>query len=170
MVLVLALGCGTASGMADGGDGSSGGAPSPPSMRDAMRDPAMLDSAMKMMQNPLIMQQMKVMMQDPAVKERMKRMLQRLGSDSALEGADALATDDAALDAIFERMQDPAVLERLQALSKNESFQARVQQVCGLLSGRIRTIATPPRPASVRCRRSLRNSHHHPCFAHHVPS
>ena len=60
---------------------------------------------MKMMQNPLIMQQMKVMMQDPAVKARMRRMLQRLGSDSALEGAEQLGNDDAALDAMFERMQ-----------------------------------------------------------------
>ena len=65
----------------------------------------MLEQAMKMMQNPLIMQQMKVMMQDPAVKARMRRMLQRLGADSPLGGAGELANDDAALDAIFERMQ-----------------------------------------------------------------
>ena len=154
-MLALVLGCDMASAMADGGDGPSGGAPSPPSMQDAMRDPAMLESAMKMMQNPLIMQQMKVMMQDPAVKERMKRMLQRLGSDSALEGADALATDDAALDAIFERMQDPAVLERLQALSKNDSFQAKVQQARATGS---RAFAAP----SARPRGSLARAPAHP--------
>jgi hypothetical protein len=74
-------------------------------MANAMKDPAMLEQAMKMMQNPLVMQQMRVMMADPAVKARMRKMLQRLGEDSPIEGAGKLANDDAALDALFERMQ-----------------------------------------------------------------
>merc|ERR1711865_366099 len=68
-------------------------------------------------------------MQDPAVKERMRRMLQRLGSDSGLGDVGGLGDDDAALDAMFERMQDPAVLERLQALTKDDNFQAKVQKM-----------------------------------------
>ena len=64
------------------------------------------------------------------VKARMKKMLQTLGGDSALGGAaGAIGDDDDALDQIFERMQDPAVLERLQDMAKNESFQQRVQQM-----------------------------------------
>jgi len=125
MLMVLGL---NAVGLAADGD-APGQIPPPGAMANAMKDPAMLDQAMKMMQNPLVMQQMKVMMQDPAVKARMRRMLQRLGADSPIEGADALANDDAALDAIFERMQDPAVLERLQGLTKDENFQAKVQQM-----------------------------------------
>ena len=81
----------------------------------ATADPAVLEQAMKMMQNPMVMQQMKVMMQDPAVKARMKRMLQKLGENSAVPGADKFANDDEMLDSIFERMQDPETLERLQA-------------------------------------------------------
>ena len=61
------------------------------------------------------------------MKARMRRMLQRLGEDSGLEGADKLASDEEALDSIFERMQDPAVLERLQSLATSESFQKKVQ-------------------------------------------
>lgn len=92
-------------------------------------DPAVLDQALKMMQNPMVMEQMKVMMQDPAVKERMQRMLQRMGSDSAMPGAEALGNDPAALDKLFERMQDPEVIDRLQTLAKNETFQAKVQEM-----------------------------------------
>ena len=101
MLMVLGL---NAVGLAADGD-APGQIPPPGAMANAMKDPAMLDQAMKMMQNPLVMQQMKVMMQDPAVKERMRRMLQRLGAESPIEGADALGNDDAALDALFERMQ-----------------------------------------------------------------
>jgi hypothetical protein len=72
-------------------------------------DPKVLEEAMKMMQNPLIMEQMKVMMQDPAVKERMASMLGKLGPDSGVDGAAGLAADPAALDRLFEKMQDPEV-------------------------------------------------------------
>ena len=77
----------------------------PPSMADAMRDPAVVEQAMKMMQNPMVMQQMRVMMQDPSVKARMQKMLERLGADSSLDGAAQLANDPAALEKLFERMQ-----------------------------------------------------------------
>lgn len=73
MLMVLGL---NAVGLAADGD-APGQIPPPGAMANAMKDPAMLDQAMKMMQNPLVMQQMKVMMQDPAVKARMRRMLQR---------------------------------------------------------------------------------------------
>jgi len=121
-VLLGCLGCAAASDMPDG-------LPQSPSIADAMKDPAVVEQAMKMMQNPMVMQQMRVMMQDPRVKERMQRMLERLGGDTGLEGADGLANDPAALDKLFERMQDPAVLEKVAALAKNESFQAKVQQL-----------------------------------------
>ncbi|KAL1527957.1 hypothetical protein AB1Y20_009328 [Prymnesium parvum] len=85
-------------------DGTDG-LPQSPSIADAMKDPAVVEQAMKMMQNPMVMQQMRVMMQDPRVKERMQRMLERLGGDSSLEGAASLANDPAALDKLFERMQ-----------------------------------------------------------------
>ena len=105
---------------------------------------------MKMMQNPMVMQQMKVMMQDPAVKARMKRMLQRLGENSAVPGADKFGDDDEALDAIFERMQDPEVLERLQAMTKNETFQQRVQQMTQ--DPNVRGLRLPPRrPHRLTC-------------------
>ena len=112
-----------------GGADEESGMPGGRSVQDAMKDPAVLEQAMKMMQNPMVMQQMKVMMQDPTVKERMKRMLSRPGENSALPGAEKFANDETALDEIFERMQDPAVLERLQAMTKNETFQQRVQQM-----------------------------------------
>ena len=89
----------------------SGMPPGGPSMADAMKDPAVLKQAMEMMQNPLVMQQMKTMMADPAVKARMRRMLEKLGADNpGLEGASKLATDDDALDSIFEKMFAVALL------------------------------------------------------------
>lgn len=101
VALVVVLGLSTLGRAAEG----DGAIPPPGAMANAMKDPAMLEQAMKMMQNPLVMQQMRVMMADPAVKARMRKMLQRLGEDSPIEGAGKLANDDAALDALFERMQ-----------------------------------------------------------------
>jgi len=91
----------------------------------------MMQNAMNMLKNPQMMEQMKVMMQDPAVKERMKRMLQRLGPDSAIQGAEGVAAgDDEAMDQIWERMQqalaDPATLEKLAAAASSEKFQSRM--------------------------------------------
>ena len=116
-----------------------------------MKDPAVIQQAMKMMQNPLVMQQactrprslvalsyvgllqplprawqMRVMMQDPAVKQRMQKMLSKLGADS---GMDPSLSDPAMLDKLFERMQDPEMLEKLEAHTKNESFVERMQQL-----------------------------------------
>lgn len=108
------------------GDAVEGDAVPPPgAMANAMKDPAMLEQAMKMMQNPLVMQQMRVMMADPAVKARMRKMLQRLGEDSPIEGAGKLANDDAALDALFERMQVRTCKAR-----QNENRMARSRIDC----------------------------------------
>merc|ERR1719178_142565 len=96
---LLIFGVGTACAAADGGDGST-----PPNLADAMRDPAVVQQALKMLQNPMVMQQMKVMMQDPSVKQRMQKMLSKLGADS---GIDPALADPAMLDKLFERMQDP---------------------------------------------------------------
>ncbi|KAL3900843.1 MAG: hypothetical protein SGPRY_012382, partial [Prymnesium sp.] len=103
-LLLSTLACAAASDSPDG-------LPQSPSIADAMKDPAVVEQAMKMMQNPMVMQQMRVMMQDPRVKERMQRMLERLGAD------------------VFAYCQDPAVLEKVAALAKNETFQAKVQQL-----------------------------------------
>ena len=59
-VLVLCL-CPSASALrlladSDDASGGGGGVPGLPSMSDAMKDPAMIEQAMKMMQNPLVMQ------------------------------------------------------------------------------------------------------------------
>ena len=43
-------------------------------LHEQMRDPAVVQQAMKMMQNPMIMEQMKTMMADPTVKARMQKM------------------------------------------------------------------------------------------------
>jgi hypothetical protein len=95
-------------------------------------DPAMMQSALKMMQNPQMMEHMKVMMKDPAVKERMKRMLQKLGPSAAIGGG-AAATDDEAIEAIWERMQaalaDPERLQKLSETASSEQFQSRMKQL-----------------------------------------
>ena len=59
----------------------------------------------------------------------MARMLSRLGSNSTLEGAEALANDPAALDRLFERMSDPAMLEKLQEMAQSEGFQEKVKRL-----------------------------------------
>ena len=56
----------------DADEAADGGAPS--SLHEQMRDPAVVQQAMKMMQNPMIMEQMKTMMADPTVKARMQKM------------------------------------------------------------------------------------------------
>ena len=92
----------------------------------------MMQSALKMMQNPQMMEHMKVMMKDPAVKERMKRMLQKLGPSAAIGGG-AAATDDEAIEAIWERMQaalaDPERLQKLSETASSEQFQSRMKQL-----------------------------------------
>ena len=56
----------------DADEAADSGAPS--SLHEQMRDPAVVQQAMKMMQNPMIMEQMKTMMADPTVKARMQKM------------------------------------------------------------------------------------------------
>ena len=119
--LLLVSACAFSAASSEGGDGGA-----PPSLSDAMRDPAVVQQALKMLQNPMVMQQMRVMMQDPAVKQRMQKMLSKLGADS---GMDPSLSDPAMLDKLFERMQDPEMLEKLEAHTKNESFVERMQQL-----------------------------------------
>ena len=59
----------------------------------------------------------------------MARMLSRLGSNSTLEGAEALANDPAALDRLFERMSDPDTLEKLKDMAQSEGFQEKVKRL-----------------------------------------
>ena len=96
------------------------------------QDEQAIQNSLKMLQNPQMVEHMRLMMQDPNVKDRMKKMMKNLKDNpNAPPHIQQMANAD--LDKVFERMEtalkDPTMLEKLRAMSANESFQTKIKSM-----------------------------------------